>query len=58
MNQYGFEEVEIKPFQEWYDDSGIKMTTGEQTLSFFNRSFVFQKKKELIVPTKEYYIIP
>jgi hypothetical protein len=46
----------VKPFERWYDDWGKKMTPGEQELSFLNRSFVFQKKKEVFLATKEYYI--
>ena len=56
MEEYGFEEVEVKPFQRWYDDWGKKMTPGEQELSFLNRSFIFQKKREVFLATKEYYI--
>jgi len=55
MEEYGFEEVEVKPFQRWYDDWGKKMTAGEQELSFLNRSFIFQKKREVFLATKEYY---
>jgi len=56
MEEYGFEEVDVKPFERWYEEWGKKMTPGEQELSFLNRSFAFQKKKEVLLATKEYYI--
>ena len=56
MEEYGFEEIEVKPFQRWYEDWGKKMSAGEQELSFLNRTFIFQKKREVFLATKEYYI--
>jgi hypothetical protein len=57
MEQYGFEWIEGKEFDTYYKEyPGLKMSTGEQELSFLNRAFVFQKKKELVIATKEYLI--
>ena len=57
MEQYGFEWIEGKEFETYYKEYvGRKMSAGEQELSFLNRTFVFQKKKELVVATKEYMI--
>jgi hypothetical protein len=57
MEQYGFEWIEGKEFEAHYKEyPGMKMSAGEQELSFLNKTFVFQKKKELIIATKEYLI--
>jgi hypothetical protein len=56
MKDYGFELIEVKPFQKWFDDWGKTMTEGEKELSFLNQSFVFQKKHNVLLATKEYYL--
>jgi hypothetical protein len=63
MKEYGFEYKESLSmnFKQIYETDptarAIKMNAGEQEVSFMNRSFVFEKVKDMpLLPIKEHYI--
>lgn len=52
MNDYGFTVVEIKKFETLYGEMPEPMTDGEKELSFLNKTFVFQKVRQVVAPVK------
>jgi hypothetical protein len=63
MQEYGFEYRESlsMSFKQIYETDptarSIKMNAGEQEVSFMNRTFVFEKVRELpLLPIKEKFI--
>jgi hypothetical protein len=63
MAEYGFEYKEklSQSFKQIYDTDptarSIKMNAGEQEVSFMNRTFVFEKVRDIpLLPIKEKFI--
>jgi hypothetical protein len=54
MEMYGFKEVKIEGFEDVYKRTppSKAMSEGEKQLSFLNKTFMFQKVKEIFAPVK------
>ncbi len=59
MERYGFKEVKIEGFEDIHKriPPSKEMSEGEKRLSFLNKTFMFQKVKEVIAPVKLPHII-